>query len=165
MASNTEQRVPSVQGQVSSFPQSPSMFPPTDTLDARRVYAFPRRPEAPRFPVSQPGSFECLITWYLPADTRNVSKFRIYDTETTNIVWESPTGAPRKARLPLTASTSKLFLLSSIDPQGRESEKVPIIGTSNADLFDGASGGTSPDPPPEYEDIPTGGIIERLGTA
>jgi hypothetical protein len=140
------------------------MFLPTDILDARRVYAFPRLPEAPRFPVSQQGSFECLITWYLPADTRNVSKFRVYDTETTNIIWESVDGTSRKARLSLVADSSKLFLLASVDPQGRESEKVPIIGTSNADLFDGASGGTSPDPPPEYEDSPIGGIIERLGT-
>ena len=159
MASNTEQRVPNVQGQVSSFPQSPSMFAPTDTLDARRLYAFPRRPEAPRFVQAQEGSFETLISWYLPTDTRNVDKFRIYDTELTNIVWESSDGRTRKARLSLAASTSKLFLLVSVDPQGKESEAVSIVGTSNADLFDGASGGTSPDPPPGWEESPSGGGI------
>lgn len=162
MASNVEQRVPAISEQMNSFPQAPSMFAPPENLDARRLYAFPRLPEAPRFPVAQEGSFESLIVWYAPADLRNVARFRVYDTETNNLVWESVDNSARKLRLALPANTSKLFLLSSVDPQGRESEKVPIVGTSNADLFDGASGGTSPDPPPEWELIPSGGAILKF---
>lgn len=163
MASDVEQRVPDMQGQPFAFPQAPSMFAPSDILDARRLYAFPRLPEAPRNPVAQLGSFETLITWYAPADLRNVEKFRIYDTETTDIVWESVDSSARKTRLTLAADTKKLFLISSVDPQGRESEKVPIVGQSNTDKFvvngtAGETGGTSPGPPPGWEDKPSGGF-------
>ena len=140
-----------------AFPQQPSMLAPPAVFDSRRQYFFSRRPEAPRSVVAQDGSFETLITWNPPADLRDVVGFIVYQDSETSLVWQSRDNSTRQVRIKLPSDSSKAFFIASVNSQGRLSNRVFVIGSSNNDKYvvngtDEETGGTSPNTPPEWED-------------
>jgi hypothetical protein len=111
---------------------------------------------------TQPGSLETIVFWNSPPDLRGVSGWRVYEDIETKKVWESQDPTVRQVRIKMPSDTSRLFFVSCFSKLGRESAKVPVVGSSNSDKFvvdgtTGETGGTAPTPPPEWEDEPSGG--------
>jgi hypothetical protein len=136
-----------------------------------RLVGSRRRPQPPRSIILQNGSFKSKITWVGPADSRGIVGWRIWSPDENTLFDTSKDVAMRQVEIPL-ASNQKVFVaVSSFNALGRDSQKVPAIASSNADLYDGASSGTNPVNPPDWPSEPQGGcvvegtIIEPLGDA
>jgi hypothetical protein len=86
----------------------------------------------------------------------------VYENIETNKVWESTDPTIRQVRIKMPADSSRLFFVSCFSILGRESAKVPVVGSSNTDKMvvdgtTGETGGTAPTPPPEWPEEPSGG--------
>lgn len=118
-----------------------------------------KRPDPPRSIIAQPGSLEVLLTWNSPYKAGDVSSWRIYKDNESNLVDSIPDPNVRQARIKVPAATPTAFYISAVNASGRESIKVQIIAKANTDQLavSGGTSGTTPNLPPGYSNEPSGG--------
>lgn len=122
-----------------------------------------RKPQPPRGITVQPGSFKSVITWNAPQDDNGITAYIVYvDNETSPFARIGPD--ERRIEIPLTSNASRFVAISSTNGLA-ESPKIPTVATSNGDLYDAASGGSSPAPPPDWPSEPSGGLKGGRGIA
>lgn len=122
----------------------------------QRVGGSPRAPQPPRGLLNQTGSFKGVVTWNAPLDDRGIVGYKVYvDNETSPFLQTGPNS--RRIEIPLTSNANRFIAISSVNELGFESPKIPLIASSNADQYNGGSGGSSPAPPPDWPSEPTGG--------
>lgn len=121
-----------------------------------------RRPDPPRSLVIQPGSLEVLLTWNAPQIFNDIAGWRVYKDTENNLFSAITDPNTRQCTVKVPADTNTGLYVSSVNALGRESIKVQIIGKANTDQYvvtgtGGGTGGTSPTPPPGYDQEPSGG--------
>ena len=126
----------------------------------QRVAGSRRAPQVPRGVATQTASFKSVVTWNAPVDSRGIAGYIVYlDNETSPFMRTGP--STLRVEVPLTSNTKRFGAVSSVNELGFESPKMPFVAQSNGDLYDGASGGSSPTPPPDWPSEPGGGGAGR----
>ena len=146
------------------FPPAPALGAPQSDVQVGLVIGWRGRPAPPRALRTSQGSLETIVFWNGPVDLRGVNGWRVYEDIETKKVWESQDPTVRQVRIKIPSTTSRLFFVSCFSKLGRESAKIPVVGSSNTDKMvvdgtTGETGGTAPAPPPEWEEEPTGGCV------
>jgi len=121
-----------------------------------------KRPLPPRNLVAQGGSLQILLTWNAPQRNDDVTGYRIYKDNESNLIHVVTDPNTRQFTVSVPANTSVGLYVSSVNSLGVESIKVAVIGKSNTDQYvvtgtTGGTGGSTPPRPPGYENEPTGG--------
>lgn len=96
---------------------------------------FRLRPQPPRNIQVQTGTMEVLLSWNMPADLRGVDGFRVYQDTESNLVFETKDLGARQIRIKMEAAKTRLFFVSCVSRLGRESVKMPKLGSSDSNKY------------------------------
>lgn len=124
--------------------------------------AYRGRPQAPRALQTTPGTMEATIVWNLPADSRGIGKFRIFQGNENNLVGETQDQTVRQFKVKLPANSTDMIYVSAISRLGKESVKVPVLVTSTSDKYvvtgtTGETSGSAANPPADWSLDRSGG--------
>lgn len=120
------------------------------------------RPNPPRNLIIQAGSQKVVLTWNGPQNMVGIVGWHVWKDTENNLVLTIDDVTTRQAQIQLQSNTNTGFFVSSFNALGIDSIKVQIIGKANTDQYvvagtGGGTGGTTPNPPPEWPVEPGGG--------
>lgn len=119
------------------------------------------QPESPRDVMVQPASRGVFVTWKLPQFHDNITGWRVYVNNESNLAAQIRDKGTRQLFVPTDSGATPPtvnIIVSSITTLGRESAKIQQQGSAIAET--GAP--TNPTAPPGYLDESSGGLNRSL---